>query len=474
MLFNSIEFIILCSITFLVFYLPFLKQWQRQILVASSFTFYAYNNPVLLILFIISLLINSSISYVVLRTEYKNKYFLTAVGVTINLGILSVFKYSPLFAKSILTDFTKGSFGETLLQMPLPIGISFYTFQGISLLLDVWWGKNSKKVKKYIDVHFGTHMLNSILFISFFPQLIAGPILKSSQFIPQIKEKFFSDIDWAYASKYLILGYFFKAVIADNLGYVTNYVTYPYFAEYSGASLVLFTIGYAFQLFADFGGYSFIALGLGELFGYRLVKNFNFPYISSTFSEYWKRWHITLYEWFNFYVYNPFVFAYRYWGQWSTVLGIIIVFLLSGIWHGSSWNFAIWGLLHGFILVLEVLVFSKIKIKQTVPVRVFKILFVFAYVLISYVFFKFDDFSHIMYFFESVYSNWGFYLSRVRFETYIVLYGLPVLIYHLYFFLTDSQKDKWVKPVKPLLYAIMIIALLLDAGSAKEFIYFQF
>jgi alginate O-acetyltransferase complex protein AlgI len=474
MLFNSSEFVILTFATFAIYYLPFMLKWQRHLLVLSSFVFYGFNNPVLLILFIISLYINSTVSFVVMKTDFERKKLLTTAGVALNIGILCAFKYSPLFAKTLLSDFGEGSFGELLISIPLPIGISFYTFQGISLVLDVWWGKNSKKVKSYISDDYWTHLLNSFLFISFFPQLIAGPILKSGQFIPQIKEKFLNEVNWSYVLHYIILGYFFKTVIADNIGYVTSYVEFPNFISYSGISLILFMIGYALQLFADFAGYSFIALGLGELFGYKLIKNFNYPYIASTFSEYWKRWHITLYDWFNYYVYNTFTFTYRYWGKWVTFSGIILVFGLSGIWHGASWNFGVWGLMHGFILILEILIFNKIKIKQTNFIKGFKILFVFSYVLFSYVFFKFSDMEHIKYFFQAVYNNWGFSFTRLRLETLIILFGSPIVLYHIYYFINNSFRQKYINPLKPYLYGLMIVAMIFDMGSSKEFIYFQF
>ena len=233
-------------------------------------------------------------------------------------------------------------------------------------------------------------------------------------------------------------------------------------------------VGYAFQLFADFAGYSFIALGLGELFGYKLIRNFNYPYISTTFSEYWKRWHITLYDWFNYYVYNPFTFARRYWGVWSVVLGVILVFGLSGIWHGASWNFGVWGLMHGAILLLEMYVFSKLPIKQNLPVRIFRMLLVFGFVVTSYIFFRFENMDHVWYLFQTIYTNWGFHFSSLRLETYTILYGLPILIYHLSHFLNDEFKAKRIEPIKPIVYGLMIVAIILDMGSAKEFIYFQF
>ena len=474
MLFNSFEFILLVLVTFLLFYLPPLRKYQMFILIASSFVFYSYHSPELLILLIISLLINALTSYYVYYGKEKDKKLLAIIGVVANLAILCFFKYSPLIAKTFFQEIREEeSIGHFLTLIPLPIGISFYTFQGISLVVDVFWGRNDEKVREQIPPNLLTHIFRSSLFISFFPQLVAGPILRSSQFLPQIKEKTIQEIDWETVLKYIVLGYFLKMVIADNLKDITAYLQYPYFFKFSSFSLIVFLFGYSFQIFADFAGYSFIALGIGALFGYKLILNFNYPYISQSFKEYWRRWHITLYDWFNTYLFNPLVIHYRNYGLMAVIIGTLVVFSLSGIWHGASWNFGIWGLMHGAMLVVEMLFFKKRKKKKNGFLMFLNIIFVFSYITFSYIFFIHPDFDHIITFFRVLLERASFENSGWRLEGYIFMYALPIILLHIHHLLSNKIKHQTYK-ARHFIYAVMLLAIILNSGSPGDFIYFQF
>ncbi|HEY4800384.1 MAG TPA: MBOAT family O-acyltransferase, partial [Bacteroidia bacterium] len=289
--------------------------------------------------------VNIITSYYITYGTRFNKKAIAIIGVASELAVLVFFKYSPLFAKTFFNE--TSSIGQFLIMIPLPIGISFFTFEGISLVVDVFTEKYFDR-KKYVSVSLMEHAKNIYCFISFFPHLIAGPIVKAHDFLPQIKSKLFKDIDWHSSFKTLCTGYFMKMVVADNLKNFTFWIAFPYFKGYSTISLLVMLVGYSFQIFADFAGYSLIAIGLAKLFGYNLMQNFNFPYISTSFSEFWKRWHISLSSYLKEYLYIPLGGNKK--GTGRTYLNLIVTMFLGGLWHGAAWSYAIWGLWHGCAL----------------------------------------------------------------------------------------------------------------------------
>jgi alginate O-acetyltransferase complex protein AlgI len=280
------------------------------------------------------------------------------VGVALNLCLLLLFKYSPLFTRIFPRSATT-SLGHFLTTIPLPIGISFFTFQGISLVVEVFRDQQSsaRSAPRVVPRNFIDHLQNTALFKSFFPYLIAGPIVKAHEFYPQIGAKQFKNIPWETAFRCLVIGYFLKMVVADNLKDATFWIEYPHFLRHSSFALLALLFGYSMQIFADFAGYSLIALGLGHLFGYALPTNFNFPYLSRSFSEFWKRWHISLSTWLRDYLYIPL--GGNRVGPARRYVNLVTVFFLCGLWHGASWNFVIWGLWHGTFLVIERVLFYR-------------------------------------------------------------------------------------------------------------------
>ena len=264
MLFNSIQFVFLVVVTTMLFYIPILRPLQSFILIIASFIFYASNEPILLLLLLFSISINILTSYFVYHGEPNYRKAYAALGVVLNLGILAFFKYSPLGGRTFFTE--SSSLGNFLLSIPLPIGISFFTFQGITLLVDTL--RNEDNRTKFMLPHrsLPRHALNTSLYIGFFPQLIAGPIVKAHEFIPQIKPKFVSDIDWEYCFRHLLTGYFFKMVVADSLKDQTFWLAYPYFEAFASSMLLMMLFAYSMQIFADFAGYSLIAIGTAGLF----------------------------------------------------------------------------------------------------------------------------------------------------------------------------------------------------------------
>ena len=281
MLFTSLPFLILLGITLFLYYVPFLQRAQVLLLIAASFVFYAYSKPWLLLILILSCTINAVSSYGIFRsTGWPARRAWAVLGVGVNLGLLLFFKYSRLLFESFggNTHELRGV-GGFLLTIPLPIGISFFTFQGISLVVDTFRWKQKGSSIPFFPRNFWHHFYNTTFFKAFFPQLIAGPIVKAHQFLPQIGTKYLYRVRWDVAFRFLVTGYFLKMVVADNLKDQTFWILAPYFVTLSSVDLTTMLFGYSMQIFADFAGYSLIALGLAELFGYHLPENFRFPYI---------------------------------------------------------------------------------------------------------------------------------------------------------------------------------------------------
>jgi alginate O-acetyltransferase complex protein AlgI len=442
--------------------------YQVHILIASSLFFYAYNNPILLILLLISSGINILTSYYVVYGNQKRRKLNAIIGVVSNLLVLAFFKYSPLFSKTFLE--IGSSFSEFLINIPLPIGISFFTFQGISLMIDVFSQKYFKS-KDIVSISIFTHAKKTLFFIAFFPQLIAGPIIKAHDFLPQINIKQLKDINWQLAFKNLVLGYFFKMVIADNLKDFTFWIAFPYFQGYSAMNLISMLIGYSCQIFADFAGYSLIAIGLAQLFGYNLDINFNFPYISSSFKEFWKRWHISLSSFLMEYLYIPLGGNKK--GKYRTYINLMITMLLGGLWHGAAWSYAVWGGFHGFVLALERFLTGKIKIKSNIVFVFIKRIMVFVFVTFAWLLFKLPEFSHVMDFMKTIFRSnslsfdWSLCLN-------IFLYSFPIFLYHGFYLIKDKEYFKVVRKYEYLIYGFLLFLILTNSGSSGSFIYFQF
>jgi len=331
MLFNSFAFLALLVMTWIAYYSVPSARIQIPILILASLVFYSYNQPILVFLLLFSVGINIVSSYYVTYGNVKHRKVFAIGGVVLNLGILAFFKYSPLFART----FFKGtnSIGEFLITIPLPIGISFFTFQGISLVVDVFREKYFKS-REVVPVSFVEHAQRVMFFKSFFPQLISGPIVKAHEFLPQIGVKRIRDVQWERCFKSLVLGYFLKMVVADNLKDYTFWIAYPYFETKSTLTLLVMLFGYSCQIFADFAGYSLIAIGLARLFGYDFKDNFNFPYLSTSFKEFWKRWHISLSSFLMEYLYIPLGGNRK--GRVRTYINLMITMILGGLWHGAA------------------------------------------------------------------------------------------------------------------------------------------
>jgi len=475
MLFTSFEYLYLVIITMVLYYAPPLKRAQVIVLIVSSFSFYAYNKPILLFLLVFSVILFAFFSYVLRHISTASRKEYLAIGVAAGIGILAFFKYGSLITQTFLIPIIgeKNSIVRFVLTVPLPIGISFFTFEGVNLLVDTFRVEDASE-KSYVSIRkkFVQHLQNTALFITFFPHLIAGPIIKAHDFFPQIETKYFKNIDWNYAFKKLILGYFLKMVIADNLKDQTFWMAYPYFMSLSSTTLLALLYAYSIQIFADFAGYSLIALGTASLFGYRLPVNFNFPYIATSFSEFWQRWHIALSTWLKTYLYIPLGGNRK--GSVRLYFNIMTVMFLGGLWHGAGWNYAVWGTWHGFILTLERIFGGKGATGEKLVGKAVRIFLVFSAVTVAWLLFKLTKLSHVFLYFGSMASNFQFRPRTMMVEN-ILIFSAPVILYHAMHLLKTSQPFiKTYQRFDFVLYGLMLLLILTNSGSSSEFIYFQF
>jgi len=474
MLFTSFAFFILLVLTFTIYYLPFnffrKANTQLVVLIISSVIFYGYYAPELLFLLAFSGAVNVLSSYYVSFGAPQYRKLMATAGIVINLVVLAFFKYSPLFATTFF-DTSKG-IGHFLITIPLPIGISFFTFEGISLVIDTYKGHTDPKFQNLVDRSFKTHVRNSFFFIVFFPHLVSGPILKAHDFIPQIGNKFFKDINWEYCFKMLVTGFFLKLVIADNLKDFTASLVYPGFMTLSSLTLVSMLLGYSFQIFSDFAGYSLIALGLAGLFGYRLMQNFNFPYISTSFSEFWRRWHISLSTFLKEYLYFPLGGNKK--GKFRTYVNLTITMVLGGLWHGAAWSYAVWGAFHGLALALERLFNDKFnfKVKPNSFMFYCKVLFIFLSVSLAWLLFKLPNFDQVIMYMKALGANTGLVTNYISIFL-IFLYSLPVVLYHL-MYLRRQAKPAYFHKMEFAAYGLMLFLIFTNSGTPGSFIYFQF
>ncbi|MGB5820436.1 MAG: MBOAT family O-acyltransferase [Saonia sp.] len=453
-------------------------KYRMLLLLVSSYVFYMYWRWDFAAIMLVVTIINYYSGIKIEKAERMGaKRAWLYFALISSLIPLLYFKYANFFVENInatlaLVDTnTKFSY----LDLVLPVGISFFTFQALSYSLDVFYKKS--KVEKNI-IRFGT-------FVAFFPQLVAGPIERSSNLLAQFKEKHSFNKDYFITgSKLFIWGLFKKVVIADRLAlYVDDIYRVP--EMYSGFTLMVATFFFAIQIYCDFSGYSDMAIGTARILGFKLIQNFNLPYFARSISDFWKRWHISLSSWFGDYLYKPLGGSRVSYTKW--LRNILIVFLVSGFWHGASWTFIIWGLLHAFYYFFESwgdLLLKKLHIvgiKNTNMYKVYKVISVFILTCYAWIFFRSESLSDAFLITDRIFSSWKphYYLgaSTVTFVLscllIVVLFIVQLLQYRgissLYF-----SRSK-VSPVLRLGWYLMLLLGISVLGlSSNSFIYFQF
>ena len=472
MLFTSLPFVVLVLCTLAAFHASQRRGLQTAILIVASFVFYGWTQPELTGLLALSCLINALASWRVLCGPAGSRLGWAIGGVAANLAILCLFKYANLLAGLFTPDpaALDGPIG-VLVMLPLPIGISFFTFQGISLVVDAWRARRDGSDIGLGTPGFGRHLVEVALFKSFFPQLIAGPIVKAGEWWPQRAAKSWRDIDGDLAIRALITGYFLKMVVADNLKDQTYWIQHPLFQHRSGIDLAAMLFGYSMQIFADFAGYSLIAIGLAALFGYRLPDNFRFPYIAASVSEFWRRWHISLSSWLREYLYIPLGGNRK--GSLRTYLNLMIVMLLGGLWHGAAWSYLVWGGWHGLALCIERPLLALGLAWASHPLVVaLRILAVFTFVSLSWLLFKLPDFHHAVEYLVCLASGLG-KPATPKLLLVIAILTAPVIIYHADH-LARGALRRWADRLRGPAYVAMALAIVFNPGSTQAFIYFQF
>lgn len=469
MLFNSLEYLIFLPLVFLVYWL--LKsnyKNQNILLLIASYVFYGWWDYRFLSLIIFSSFLDYFVGLKIESTkgEHNKKRWLL-VSLCSNLGLLGIFKYYNFFSESFsdLMLSVGWQVDSLTLNIILPVGISFYTFQTLSYSIDIY--RNQIKASKDI-VSFFT-------FVSLFPQLVAGPIERASNLIPQIENKRSLNLTLIKSGIFQIfIGLFRKVAIADNLGVYVDSV-YANYEIHNSSTLVVATVFYAFQIYFDFSGYSDIAIGSAKLFGFKFNRNFNLPYFSKTLTEFWRRWHMSLSFWLRDYLYislggnrKGIVITYR---------NLLLTMLLGGLWHGSSWNFVIWGAIHGIFLSVEKYTFSAFKIKTF---NGFGYIYTFVVVLIAWVFFRAPDFTAASTIVGKMFSmDYGsIFIGNINsFVNGLGLLAMGILIDYKLFKSNIPLEDYGVRfgiIRLSIIASVIIILLCLFYSTAENFIYFQF
>ncbi len=488
MLFNSLQFLIFFPIVVSIFFL--LPQKRRWILLLiASYYFYMCWKVEYIVLIIASTLIDYFVAKKMaeLTEKAKRKKWLL-ISLISNLGILFGFKYFNFVNTNVqaLFDNFNVFYGVPAFDVLLPVGISFYTFQTLSYTIDVYNGKTP------VQNHLGIFAV----YVSFFPQLVAGPIERSNHLLPQffVEHKFSYD-RVKFGLQQMLWGFFKKVVIADRLAIVVDGV-YNNLDNYSGFSLVIATIFFTFQIYCDFSGYSDIAIGSARVMGFELMDNFKRPYFSKSISEFWQRWHISLSTWFRDYLYIPL--GGNRVVKWRWYYNLFITFLVSGFWHGANWTFLAWGALHGTYLIMAIglrkpkqYILDLFKLNNTYIHKIYQVGFTFALAVFAWIFFRANNISDAYYVIGNMFSDIGDYTDFGKMQ--LKLRGLGVQkmdmkinfalilfmeLYNLY----ERSGDVWVKLeskkrwVRWLVYYILIFGILFLAPYSRvnNFIYFQF
>lgn len=489
MLFNSLDFAFFLPLVFLLYWFVFSSNLRAQnaFIVAASFTFYGWWDWRFLSLLAFSSLVDYGVGVAMEAAggEQRRKRFWLGLSLVVNLGLLFTFKYYNFFIDNFVAAFTW--LGKPIeierIKIILPVGISFYTFQTLSYSIDVYKG-NMKPTRDLIAF---------FAYVSFFPQLVAGPIERATHLLPQFYAARHFDADKASEGlRQILWGLFKKIVIADNCAALSDAVfdqvaSGPH--DYTGSTLVLGAIFFAFQIYGDFSGYSDIALGCSRLLGFDLMRNFAFPYFSRDIAEFWRRWHISLSTWFRDYLYIPLGGSRG--GKWLALRNTFIIFLVSGFWHGANWTFLAWGALHA-LYFLPLLLLGKnrsnlgtVAAERSLPTLpdLLRMALTFALVTVAWVFFRAENIQHALLYLKQMATPSLFAFPSLHLFPPGSL--MPALLLLAFFVAVEwwGRRRQFALESLPLymaigwrwsFYTLLICILFVFAGGRQDFIYFQF
>lgn len=477
MLFNSIDFAIFLPIVFLLYWFVAHRslKWQNILIIAASYLFYGWWDWRFLSLILFSTITDYLVGIGLSKTkQVRNRKVLLWTSITVNLGLLGFFKYYNFFLENFISAFTL--FGTEIsagtLNIILPVGISFYTFQTLSYTIDVYRGKMKPT----------TDFISLSAFVSFFPQLVAGPIERATHLLPQFqKKRSFSYSQSVDGMRQILWGLFKKMVIADNCAVLANHI----FANSSGmdgSMLLLGALFFTFQIYGDFSGYSDIAIGTARLFGFSLMRNFAYPYFSRDIAEFWRRWHISLSTWFRDYLYIPLGGSRG--STWMKVRNTFIIFIVSGFWHGANWTFIVWGALNALYFLplllanknrnhLEIVAQGRVlpSLKEIVGMMT-----TFWLTVLAWIFFRADSLTHAFEYLSGIFSLTLFTMPELTGMRIIVLI-IPFLLFEWTgrenrFAL--AQVSSWGRLHRYAAYAGILLLILMFLAEPQDFIYFQF
>ena len=479
MFFNSLDFAIFLPLVFVLYWFVFQKnlKLQNALIVVASYIFYAWWDWRFLSLIIFSTVVDYLVGQKLRTEEQQSKRkVLLWTSILVNLGFLGFFKYYNFFLENFVDAFSL--FGMQInansLNIILPVGISFYTFQTLSYTIDVY----KKKLDPTQD------FIAFSAFVCFFPQLVAGPIERATNLLPQFyKKRTFEYHKAVDGMRQILWGLFKKVVIADNCGEIANQI-FNNSADMNGSTLVLGAIFFTFQIYGDFSGYSDIAIGTSRLFGFDLKQNFATPYFSRDIAEFWRRWHISLSTWFRDYLYIPLGGSRG--GTWMKVRNTFAVFLVSGFWHGANWTFLIWGALNAIYFLPLLLtnnnrknlgVVAKGKILPSLR-ELFSILITFALTVFAWIFFRAENISHAFSYVGGIFSQSLFSVPTIYgYKTTILLTLMFIALEWIGRgdnFGIESLKNKYNPIILWLFYIFLILLIFTFKGENSVFIYFQF
>jgi len=478
MLFNSFPFLVFLPLVYLIYWLLRKRiKYQNVFIIISSYIFYGFWDWRFLFLIFFSSFVDFTVGhYIAKSNEIKTRKYLLFLSLASNLGLLGIFKYYNFFIESFVDFFLLlgVEIAPGTLQIILPVGISFYTFQTLSYTIDVY--KSRIDATKDIFAFFA--------FVSFFPQLVAGPIERARSLLPQFQQpRIFNKLDLKNGLRQMLAGFFKKMVIADNCGPIVDQI----FAmeEYNhGLVLVFGVLFFAFQIYCDFSGYSDIGIGVARIFGFNLNRNFNYPYFSSSVRKFWQNWHISLSSWFRDYLYIPLGGSKK--GLPRTLVNLLLTFVISGLWHGANFTFIFWGLINGIYLVIEYLL-ARISgtFMSNKRFNWIKIILTFTLINITWVFFRAKNLPHALSYLNGIFTNLiepGAIetLHQAIFPKGYIAIGLIGIL--LLFEILSRKRNHFLDISDLALYqripiylsSILLLILFGSFYGTREFIYFQF
>ena len=484
MLFNSIVFFVFLATFFLFYWFTYRNlKIQNILILLGSYIFYGWWDKKFLILILLSTLVDYFIGWYLASAKPKKAKVYLFISIFFNIGLLGFFKYYNFFVDSLVISLAHLGYqvdNLTTLNIILPVGISFYTFQTMSYTIDVYRGK-LKPTKDFIAF---------AAFVAFFPQLVAGPIERATNLLPQIlKKRRFQYEQTVQGLRLMLWGLYKKTCIADILAPKVN-VIFDHYQEAGLFYLVLGAIFFSFQIYCDFSGYSDIAIGVSKLLGFELMSNFKFPFFSRNIGEFWRRWHISLSTWFRDYVYIP-LGGSRF-GRWKSLRNITVVFLVSGLWHGANWTFILWGVIHALAFMPSFLrntnrKFVNTKIAENRKVasfrEIYQMILTFSIVSLAFVIFRSETISHAYGYLQSAFFksiNLDLFLNKEQLgiANFILLCVILCIFISIEWFLRKDERLSVFQlkyKLHYLIYGLILLQVVAHFSEVSdEFIYFQF